>query len=186
MKEDTLFTIDCGEFYLREFCEEDVDAIVDITSQHEVAEYLPDWKSTREQRLDWVMNYEIPENQEFLAAVPKLRHEIIRLGIILKESNEFIGFCTSGIKKELGSSCREVAYAISKHHQNKGYATKAVKRLIHYLFQHTNVEILHAVVLPRNGSSNKVIQKCGFRLNEMAEIDGEQFNHYVLMKEDWN
>ena len=104
MKENKLFTIDCGEFYLREFCEEDVDAIVEITSQPEVAEFLPDWKSTREQRLDWVINYEIPENKAFLAAVPNLHQEILRLGIILKETGEFIGFCTSGIKEEISCS----------------------------------------------------------------------------------
>ena len=185
MKETSLFTIDCGDFYLREFCEEDVDAIVEITAQPEVAEFLPDWKSTREQRLDWVINYEIPENKEFLSAVPNLNDEILRLGIILKETGEFIGFCTSGIKEELSGSNREVAFAISKHYRNKGYTTKAVQGLIHYLFQHTNVELINAVVLPYNGSSNKVIQKCGFHLKGNAEIDGEQFNHYVLRKEDW-
>ncbi|WP_430311114.1 GNAT family N-acetyltransferase [Rummeliibacillus pycnus] len=185
MKENKLFTIDCGEFYLREFCEEDVDAIVEITSQHEVAEFLPDWKSTREQRLDWTINEDIPDNKAFLAAVPNLNQEIIRLGIILKETSEFIGFCTSGIKKELSGSNREVAYAISKHYRNKGYTTKAVKGLIQYLFQHTNVKLINAVVLLHNGSSNKVIQKCGFHLKGNAEIDGEQFNHYVLKKEDW-
>ena len=182
MKENKRFTIDCGEFYLREFCVEDVDAIVEITSQPEVAEFLPDWKSTREQRLDWVINYEIPENKAFLAAVPNLHQEILRLGIILKETGEFIGFCTSGIKEELSGSNREVAFAISKHYRNKGYTTKAVQRLIHYLFQHTNVKIINTVVLPHNGSSNKVIQKCRFHLKGQVEIDGEQFNHYVLRR----
>lgn len=185
MKENKLFTIDCGEFYLREFCEEDVDAIVEITSQPEVAEFLPDWKSTRDQRLNWTINEDIPDNTAFLAAVPNLNDEIIRLGIILKESDEFIGFCTSGIKEELSGSNREVAFAISKHYRNKGYTTKAVQGLIHYLFHQTNVELINAVVLPHNGSSNKVIQKCRFHLNGLAEIDGEQFNHYILKKQDW-
>lgn len=182
MKETSLFTIDCGDFYLREFCEEDVDAIIEITAQPEVAEFLPDWKSTRAQRLDWTLNEDIPDNKAFLSAVPNLTDEIIRLGIILKETAEFIGFCTSGIKEELNGSNREVAFAISKHYRNQGYTTKAVKALIQYLFQHTNVKHLNAVVLPHNASSNKVIQKCGFYLNGHAQIDGEQFNHYVLKK----
>ncbi|MCH7323305.1 GNAT family N-acetyltransferase [Solibacillus sp. MA9] len=185
MKEHNLFTIDCGEFYLREFCEEDVDAIVEITSQAEVAEFLPDWQSTKEQRFDWTINEDIPDNKAFLSAVPNINDEILRLGIILKESGEFIGFCTSGIKEELSGSNREVAFAISKHYRNKGYTTKAVKGLIQYLFEHTNVKLINAVVLPHNGSSNKVIQKCAFHLNGHAEIDGEQFNHYLLAKEEW-
>ena len=56
------FKIDCGEILLREFRVEDVDAIYEITSQPEVYEFLPDWKSTKEQRLEWVTNYEIPSN----------------------------------------------------------------------------------------------------------------------------
>lgn len=59
-----LFTIDCGEIILREFRIEDVDAIYELTSQPEVYEYLPDWHSTREQRLNWVTNYKIPSNKE--------------------------------------------------------------------------------------------------------------------------
>ena len=54
MDRDDLFTIDCGEILLREFRVEDVDAIYELTSQPEVYEFLPDWHSTREQRLTWV------------------------------------------------------------------------------------------------------------------------------------
>lgn len=84
------FTIDCGEILLREFRVEDVDAIYELTSQPEVYEFLPDWRSTREQRLDWVTNYEIPDNKEFLAAVPNIEDKWLKLGIVLKETGEFI------------------------------------------------------------------------------------------------
>ena len=87
----------------------------------------------------------------------------MKLGIVLKETGEFIGFCNTGIKEELSEPNREIAYAISKHYRNRGYTTKAVKGLIKYLFENTDVEQLNTVVLPRNVSSNKVIQKCGFR-----------------------
>lgn len=65
---NSVFTIDCGEIYLREFSVEDVDNIYSISNQLEVSKFLPDWKSTREQKLDWVKNYEIPDNKEFLKA----------------------------------------------------------------------------------------------------------------------
>ncbi len=72
---NNLFTIDCGEILLREFIIGDVDAIYEITSQPKVYEYLPDWRSTREQRLDWVTNYEIPSNKRFLTAVPNIEKQ---------------------------------------------------------------------------------------------------------------
>ena len=184
---NNLFTIDCGEIILREFTIEDVDSIYEITSQPEVYEFLPDWQSTREQRLNWVTNYEIPSNKEFLAAVPTIGDQnYLKLGIVLKETGEFIGFCTTGIKEELREPNREIAYAISTEYRNRGYTTTAVKGLLNYLFENTDVEQLNTVVLPRNLSSIKVIQKSGFRLNGEIEIEGQVHSHYILTKEDWN
>lgn len=181
-----LFTIDCGDIILREFRVEDVDAIYEITSQPEVYEFLPDWKSTREQRLDWVTNYEIPSNKSFLSAVPNIEEQnYLKLGIILKETGEFIGFCNTGIKVELSEPNREIAFAISKHYRNKGYTTKAVKGLISYLFDQTNTEQLNAIVLIQNGSSSRVIQKCGFKFVGDIEIDQQTYHHYTLQKSEW-
>jgi [ribosomal protein S5]-alanine N-acetyltransferase len=75
MAMNNLFTIGCGEILLREFRIEDVDAIYELTSQPEVYEFLPDWRSTKEQRLNWVINYEVPDNKGFLAAVPNIEGE---------------------------------------------------------------------------------------------------------------
>ncbi|RLL40626.1 N-acetyltransferase [Oceanobacillus piezotolerans] len=180
------FTIDCGDILLREFRVEDADAIYKVTSQPEVYEFLPDWRSTREQRLDWVTNYEIPDNKDFLAAVPNIGEAWLKLGIVLKETGEFIGFCNTGIKEELSKPNREVAYAISKHYRNKGYTTQAVKGLVKYLFENTAVEQLNAVVLPSNVASTKVIIKCGFHYSGDIEIEDQLYYHYRLNKEDGN
>ena len=180
MNMNDLFTIDCGEILLREFRIEDVDAIYALTSQPEVYEFLPDWRSTREQRLDWVTNYEIPDNKVFLANIPNIGEGWLKLGIVLKETNEFIGFCNTGINEELSGPNREVAYAISKYYRNKGYTTQAVKGLVNYLFKNTNVEQLNAVVVPSNIASNKVIAKCGFHLQGDVEIDDQLYYHYTL------
>lgn len=148
-------------------------------------EFLPDWRSTREQRLDWVTNYEIPDNEEFLDAVPNIDEAFLKLGIVLKETGEFIGFCNTGIKEELSEPNREIAYAISKHYRNRGYTTQAVKGLVKYLFENTDTEQLNTVVLPRNVASNKVIQKCGFCFSGEVEIEDQLHYHYTLYKEEW-
>lgn len=181
-----LFTIDCGEIILREFTVDDVDAIYDLTSQPEVYEFLPDWRSTKEQRLHWLINDEVPKNKSFLAAVPHVSDvNCLKLGIILKETGELIGFCNTCIKEELEEPNREIAYAISKHYRNKGYTTKAATGLISFLFEHTDVAILNALVLPRNISSNKVVEKCGFHLKGKIQIDGQYYDHFILTKNEW-
>lgn len=63
------------------------------------------------------------DNKQFFDAVSQSKDigELrLRLGIILKETGEFIGWCCSGIKEELPAPNREIMYAISKDHRGKG------------------------------------------------------------------
>ncbi|QTD41804.1 GNAT family N-acetyltransferase [Sporosarcina sp. Te-1] len=182
MDKEQLFTIDCGDILLREFCIDDVDAIQQLTSEPEVYRFLPDWRSTREQRLDWVTNYEVPDNKQFLAAVPEVGQHILKLGIILKETGEFIGFCNTGIKEELPEPNREVAYAMSTKFCNNGYTSQAVKGLVNYLFTNTEVTQMNAVVLQNNGASKRVIEKCGFQWIGEVIIEGQVYDHYMFYK----
>lgn len=184
MKE--ILTIDCGDILLREYQMEDVDALYELTSQSEVYEFIPNSKASREQRLIWMEKYEIPSNKEFLLAVPNIEDQnYLNLGIILKETGKFIGFCNTGIKDELPAPNREIGYAISKEHRNKGYTTMAARGLIKYLFELTNLEVLNAVALIENVSSNKVLQKCGFKLITDVEIDNQYYHHYKLIRTAW-
>ncbi|MGD6874764.1 GNAT family N-acetyltransferase [Sutcliffiella horikoshii] len=183
-----LLRIDCGDIYLQEFSIKDADSIYKISNQPEISNFLPDWKSTREQRIDWVTNYEIPANKEFLEAVKStadIEGHFLKLGVFISATDEFIGWCCTGIKEELPAPNREIMYAISAEYHGKGYATKASLGLINYLFTNTNLEILNAVALPHNPSSIKVIEKCGFTFQGKRMIEGELFNHYTLTRMDW-
>ncbi|MCU4714891.1 GNAT family N-acetyltransferase [Bacillus cereus] len=183
-----LFRIDCGDIYLQEFMVKDAESIYKIANQPEIEKFLPDWKSTKEQRMDWIANYEIPANKVFLEAVKttnNIDNRMLKLGIFKKATNECIGWCCTGMKEELPSPNREIMYAISNEHQNHGYATKATKGLIDYLFKETNLIILNAIALINNAPSNKVIEKCGFTYLSEQKIENQLYNHYVLSKSEW-
>ncbi|MEY8349949.1 GNAT family N-acetyltransferase [Bacillus cereus] len=185
---ERLFRIECGDIYLQEFSIKDADSIYRISNQPEIFNFLPDWKSTKEQRVDWVTNYEIPANKEFLAAAintSNIDGHFLKLGVFIKETDEFIGWCCTGIKDELPSPNREIMYAISSEYQKKGYATKASKGLINYLFTKTNLDVINAIALINNVSSNKVIGKCGFTYLSQQTIENELYNHYILNKSEW-
>lgn len=182
------FTIECKDIILREFLVSDLDDFHSLTWQPEIHEFLPGWNVSKEQRTDWFINYEVPENKQFFNAVSQSKDigELrLRLGIILKETGEFIGWCCSGIKEELPAPNREIMYAISKDHRGKGLTTQASQGMINYLFEHTNVAVLSAVALLNNVPSNRVIQKCGFNFQRIIEIDHEKYNYYALDKKDW-
>ncbi|PFU63600.1 GNAT family N-acetyltransferase [Bacillus thuringiensis] len=183
-----LFRIDCGDIYLQEFIVKDAESIYKIANQPEIEKFLPDWKSTKEQRMDWIANYEIPANKVFLEAVKttnNIDNRMLKLGIFKKATNECIGWCCTGMKEELPSPNREIMHAISNEHQNHGYATKATKGLIDYLFKETNLIILNAIALINNAPSNKVIKKCGFTYLSEQKIENQLYNHYVLSKSEW-
>lgn len=177
-----VFTIDCKDIVLREFRLEDLDELYDLTLQPEITDYLPDWKATKEQRKEWLIDFHMKSNEEFLKAVPNIGEQWLNLGIILKETNEFIGWCCTGPKDELPLPNREIAYAISKDYRSKGYTTQAAEGLVRYLFESTNVEVLNAIALTHNIPSNRVIQKCGFSYINIIEIENEEFHHYKLSK----
>lgn len=177
--------IDCKDIYLREYRPEDLEKLQEITWQPEVYEFLPGWNATVEERALWLTQYEIPENQNFKQAVlagGDIGDLYLRLAIVLKENDEFIGWCCSGIKDELPAPNREIMYGISKHFRNRGYTTQAVKGITQYLFENTNVEVLNAIALLTNQASNKVIQKCKFEYLNRIEIENEPYNHYQLLK----
>lgn len=182
---DKPFTIECEDILLREYRMEDLDAIYQITHEPEIRAFLPGWDVSREQRQEWLINYEMVENQQFLKAVidggdvEQLR---LRLAIILKETGECIGWCNTGPKEELPLPNREIMYGLSNRYYNKGYTTQAVQALIRYLFQYTREHELNAVAVLHNHASNRVIQKCGFEYVGEIELDRERHHHYKLRK----
>jgi [ribosomal protein S5]-alanine N-acetyltransferase len=180
-----LFTIDCGDFILREYRMEDADSIYNLALEDEIYRFLPDWRTTREQRMEWVRDYEIPGNQAFLKAVSEgiVPPGYFRLGIILKKNDQFIGWCCAGPKDELPKPNTEIFYAISKDYAGRGYVTTAAKALINYLFKETKIETLNALAEIENIASYKVIQKCGFDYVGDIEIDNKMHHHYKLKKE---
>lgn len=179
------FTLVVGAIRLRAYMAEDAEAIHALTWQPEIHAWLPGWNVSLEQRREWLENYEIPENGEFLRLasngedVGELR---LRLAIMLEQTGELIGWCCTGPKEELPAPNREIMYAISKDHRGKGYATQAVQAVTGYLFAHANIEVLSAVALLANDASNKVLQKCGFVFMNVIEIDDEVYNYYMLVR----
>jgi len=54
--------------------------------------------------------------------------------------------------------------------------------MINYLFEETNIDALSALALKNNESSNRVIQKCGFRYVNNIKAGEREFRCYKLSK----
>ena len=71
----------------------------------------------------------------------------------------------------------EIGYGILEEYRGQGFATEAVRLAIGWAFQHSEITAVEAETDPENAASQKVLMKCGFRLN--GEI-GEEGPRYVV------
>ncbi len=96
------------------------------------------------------------------AEAPGIIDSWYQLGIIIRQTNEFIG--DMGIYF-LPPEARqtELGITLKPHQQMHGYATEALSSLIDYLFRELGVQRIICSVDPRNGRSIKLMERIGFR-----------------------
>jgi RimJ/RimL family protein N-acetyltransferase len=78
----------------------------------------------------------------------------------------------------------ELSYQLyDDRHAGRGYVTEAVQLLVDYLFSTKKEHRIHLVIVPGNGASRRVAEKCGFTLE--GTVRGAFFNdgrnHDVLL-----
>lgn len=180
-----ILEIETDRLRLESFEKKHMEGIYQITTEAKVREFLPDWISTFEQRMEWLEKYEVFENHRFVEAIPdidSLEEDPLRMAIVLKETNQVIGWIVSGYKEELAKPNREIGYAISNTMTGCGYATEAAVGLVDFIFQNTTTKELVATARDYNDSSNAVIKKSGFVYEKEQEIDGHNYFCYRLKK----
>lgn len=116
-------------------------------------------------------------------------HKAIRYSIIELETNELIGSCGFNFV-DYDNVKAEVAYDISRNFWRRGFATEAVKTLLHYGFFEMQLNRIEAKVDPSNASSIRLLEKLGFQLEgtlRQSEQINEKFfdlNMYSKLKSD--
>lgn len=142
------------ELVISELTLDDLDYLYDLSNLKEINEFLPDRFESKEElrrTLEWLIgNYS------------KSRDEIIRisLGIRLKKGNRLIGWVTYG-PLPYDEKLKEIAFAIHPEYWNKGYATKAGKAFLKWLWENIAARDIFAEVNPQNRNSICVLEKLG-------------------------
>ncbi|WLD24372.1 GNAT family protein [Flavobacterium dauae] len=135
----------------------------------------------------------IEEVDQFIAKNPKefnLPETWFQLAIVLKETSEVIG--DIGVHF-FGKENKQVAlgYTLSNLHQNKGFATEALKNVIDFLFTNLNKHRIVLSIDPENKASIKLAKRLGFR-KEGHFVKSLFFKNqwvddvvFALLKEEW-
>lgn len=112
-------------------------------------------------------------------------------GIELKEVGELIGSIGIVTLDEDSKSC-EIGYCIGKKYWGQGIVTEALKGIIDYLFNETDINKIAACHDTNNPASGKVMMKSGMKfegtLRECKYRDGYGFydlSYYSILRKEW-
>lgn len=160
---------------LRRFSHADFDSLYALTQQPEISDILPDWKMTPKQLQAYLGYWTTEGYAQFDSAKPAMWYAIC-LG------EQLIGWLGLWPKEGLDSPFPEVAYALSREHRGKGYASEAVEVACAEIFENCPaVPAVIAIVKDWNTSSQGVVQNAGFLSRGTVTLaDGEEFNLFIL------
>lgn len=148
----------------REFTVEDFEAVHEYARKEEVVQYQawgPNTEADTEQFLDEAIAH--------IYKKPRLTYEIC---LVLKENKQVIGGCGLYIEDQDFKKAK-IGYIINPKFWNQGLATEATQGLVQYAQEKLGINIIKATTDTRNKASQRVLEKCGFRLEKIIE------GHYV-------
>lgn len=114
----------------------------------------------------------------------------LRWGIILKESQEFIG--TVGLNNlKTRDKKAELGYELHPKKWQQGYTTEAVQAILTYAFEELQLFRMGAITFPANIASNHLLEKIGFTLE--GKLRGYLYQNnqshdalvYSILQSEW-
>lgn len=149
MIENNIYQTD--RILLRRFLPEDIDAIHEMRSDADFMEHLSEPES-REQVVSWI---------EYVSSFWQFNAGV--WAVILKETQETIGWCSVWSLLEFPMGEMEIGYAINKRYAGKGFATEVARFAVNYTFQVRKAKRVNAVATPTNFASHRIMEKLGMK-----------------------
>lgn len=162
---------------LRNFENKDLQDLNDYCSQDGVGE-MAGWKHHNDLSTSKEALYRNIRNKNIFA-------------IENKEDGKVIGHISINDDSENGrKDTKELGFVLNRNYQNKGIMTEVVYKILDYLFSN-NIEYVYACCFQNNIPSKKLIEKCGFTLEQEGVFYSESLNEtfksfeYVYNKGEW-
>lgn len=159
------------------------DAFINWCSNDNVCRYTL-WDKHKDESVTkrlyemWIREYDYPDTFRWI--------------VELKETHEIIGTIDVASKHFIKFGAVELGYCYGEKFWGKGYATEALKRVIKYLFDEVEMDVLYADYMERNPNSGKVMKKSGMIYEGVSRArvldhDGIRNNlmSYSITKEDY-
>ncbi|MCJ1807146.1 MULTISPECIES: GNAT family N-acetyltransferase [Flavobacterium] len=168
------FILETPRLIMRPLEIEDLEILHKIDSNPNVHEYLWNAPATDINQTKFVINSILSQY---------IKHNIGRYGIILKETNEFIGW--GGLKFNENTvnnnqNFYDIGICITQEHWNKKLGFEVFQAWIKYAFRNLNLPKLYAYTQTKNDSSNRMAEKIQMRKTNEFLYDDQNWNWYEL------
>lgn len=174
--------IETQRLYIRDFSKEDEPELKKIIWQKNVVRFMKDWSENSKVEgrltgyLDWL------QSQKKSIDV----YENKRYAVVIKENNQLAGMVGMGLEDTLHEV--EMAYFIDESLAGRGYATEALKALVKWCFEVSEIPYMILTIDSANTASCKVAQKAGFELFEkripighkQPNMESESYYYYRI------
>ena len=174
--------IETERLILREIEEDDWESVHRYAREPAVGRFLIWGPNTEQQTKNHVRDL-----QAFRLEDPRKRAV---LGIVIKDSGEFIGGV--GLTRlSADASEAEVGYSLHPDHWGRGYATEAARAMIGLGFGEWRLHRVIARCDPENIGSARVMEKCGmrreghFRKCTMCKGEWRDRVLYAILEDEW-
>jgi RimJ/RimL family protein N-acetyltransferase len=132
----------------------------------------------------------LQNEEEFIARMSGSEHDVV-LGIVVKESNAFVG--VTGLH-EIDFKNRHANFGINigeKSAWSNGYGTEATSLMVQYAFETLNLNRIRLLVFKNNPRARRTYEKVGFRQEGVLRQERFSEGRYwdtitmALLRDEW-
>ena len=115
------------------------------------------------------------------------KNNTFRWIVELKDTHDLIGTIDVASIHFINYGTVEIGYCYGEEFWGKGYATEALKRVIKFLFDEVDLDVIYATYMEQNPNSGKVMKKAGmtyegFERARVVDHDGIRNNLHSYIK----
>lgn len=174
-------TLESDRLMLRKMSLEDAPDLFEYASDPEVAQYTT-----------WHPHQSLKDSHIFLNSILEKyqTHESFNWGIIHKDDGKLIGTC-GFVHWVRSHHYAEIGYALSRPYWGQGYMPEAVKAVLAFAFQETDLNRIEAECKLPNHASATVMEKVGMKYEGILRqqmLNKGRFHDmklYAILREDW-
>lgn len=166
-------SIETERLLFRELLPSDAQAMFELDSDPEVVKYV-----------GVELHTHIGQTQQLIEMIRQQYRDygIGRWAVILKETNEFIGWAGLKYIKELNDrqDNYDLGYRFLKRHWGKGYGTESARAFIDFGFNEMQLARISAYIDVENTASQKILEKCGLTFTNTFMDEGDLCGWYEI------